>query len=77
MAEDMTERERWAEVEAQQFDKSADYLEDCRTGWLGKEPGLEAYQKCAEITVRAQAWRDAATRLRQPYHIRLEMERQQ
>lgn len=71
------ERERWAEVEAQHFEKSADYLEELRAGWLSKGPSLEGYQKCAEITIRAQAWRDAATRLRQPKHIRLEMEQRQ
>lgn len=71
---EMTERERWAEVEARQFEKNADYLVECLPGWLANSPNADSFQKCAEITIRIDAWKQAARSLRQPYYMRLERE---
>ena len=76
MSDDRTEREQWAEMEAIQFEKSAQYIQDCIAGWLkaGDRTSPEGFMKCAEIAWKVQFYKDAARQLRQPYYIRLEME---
>lgn len=51
MSEDRSEREQWAEMEALQFEKSAQYIQDCIAGWLkaGDRTSPEGFMKCAEI----------------------------
>ena len=70
--EDRTEREQWAEIEARQFEKNADALEECIAGWLKNPLHYSNTQKASEIAIRVETWRAAARALRQPYYIRVE-----
>lgn len=70
------DREAWAEQEALQFEKSAEYLQKCIAGWIkmGDESGSDNFLKASEIALKVQFYKDAARQLRQPYYMRLEHE---
>ncbi len=70
------DREQWAEQEAKQFEKSAEYLQECIAGWIknGDKSGSDNFLKAAEIALKVQFYKDAARQLRQPYYMRLERE---
>ena len=70
------DREEWAEQEAKQFEKSAEYLQECIAGWIknGDRSGSDNFLKSAEIALKVQFYKDAARQLRQPYYMRLECE---
>lgn len=70
---DMTDRERWAEIEASQCEKVAAGMDGWVAGWLARPPHPENYRMAYEIALRAQVWRDVASSLRQPHYIRLEL----
>ncbi len=67
-----TEREEWAESEANQFDKNANAIEDCIEGWLKNPKFHPNLQKAAEIAIKVETWREAARSLRKPYYARIE-----
>ena len=75
----MTEREKWAEVEARQFDKNADYLQECIAGWIkrGDRTDVTGFEMATRITIKVETWREAARAMRQPYLLRLELEQSQ
>lgn len=74
---DMTERERWAEVEASQLDKTAKAIRESGERWRTMEPSAETMNMAQVCFLKAEAWSDAARSLRQPYFARLEREQSQ
>lgn len=73
MSEELTPQELWAEQEAKQLERLADSVEKLLPGWeIQRHPG--GYLRCLEISCKAQAYREIALQLRQPYWIRLEQE---
>ncbi|EGF96792.1 Uncharacterised protein [Brevundimonas diminuta] len=73
----MTERERWAEGEARQFDKTAEAIRASGERWRTMSPSAEAMNMAQVCFLKAEAWSDAAMSLRKPYFARLEREQPQ
>lgn len=71
------ERERWAEVEASQFDKTSAAIRESGERWRTMEPSAETMNMAQACFLKADAWADAARSLRQPYFARLEQDRNQ
>lgn len=70
------DREEWAEQEARQFEKNAEYLQECIAGWIknGDKSGSDNFLKAYEIALKVQFYKDAARQLRHPHYMRLENE---
>lgn len=75
-ASDMTERERWADMEASQLDKTAKSFRESGERWRTMTPSAETMNMAQICFLKAEAWSNAARSLRQPYFIRLEREKQ-
>lgn len=69
---DFTERERWAESEAQQFIKNAQALEESEKTWRMQIVHPENTIMMLKCQLEAATWRKAADSLRRPRIMRLE-----
>lgn len=65
-----TEREKWDECHARQFEKNADYLRDLLSAWVLRGE----YSKAHEISLKIRFYEEAAQAMRQPKAIREERE---
>lgn len=68
------ERERWAEQQARQFDKTADALGKSADEWKAKDAHPSNMHMSLVCALKAETWREAARSLRQPYGVRIERE---
>ena len=72
------DRERWAEMEARQFELNAEYLRDeCLPGWLDKLKGSwhpDIAKQIFEICLKMQNYEAMADQLRRPRYIRQEQD---
>jgi len=68
----MTEHERWAESEAQQFDKISKAIRASAEQWRTMEPSAESMNMAQACFIKAEVWSQAASNLRRPYAIRVE-----
>lgn len=79
MSAERTDREQWEERAALQFEKNAEYLQECIAGWIkrGDRTDAAGFEMAARIAVKVETWREAARAMRQPYLMRLELEQPQ
>lgn len=71
--ETLTEKEKWAEVQAKMFERRAESVEALLTDWE-KKKYPDAYVACLKITLKAEAYRELANELRRSYYLRVEQE---